>query len=238
MTKSIVALLDERRHGAARDLASGFAEDVADEEDPHVSRPARECGCSRRGAPRCAAGVTRNSPARSVASRAAAVEGAGQPHRPREPPERALGDVKGGAAWCSQTRRQLAAHDDERVARERPRTRRSAATPGRSMTISIAVGGFDDVEGRRAFGARPCRSGARQIRQPLEARRLQMLVLCDVAGDPGVQRRCEATSCRYSSSQRARLTAARRHPEQPSAGGRAGSRKLGGAQPMLTDDID
>ena len=41
---------------------------------------------------------TRSSPARSVASGAAAVVRAGQPHRPRELPERALGEVESGAA--------------------------------------------------------------------------------------------------------------------------------------------
>ena len=52
-----VALLDERRDGPLRDLASRLAEDVSDEQDAHVSRPARECESRRRGVPRCAEGA-------------------------------------------------------------------------------------------------------------------------------------------------------------------------------------
>ena len=41
MTKSIAALLDERGDGAARDLAPGLSEDVADEQDLHPRGPLR-----------------------------------------------------------------------------------------------------------------------------------------------------------------------------------------------------
>ena len=93
-----VALLDERGDGAPRDLASGLAEDVADEQDAHVSRPAPGCGVRGRAALRCAAAVTRSSPARSVASARAGVERAGEPDPAGESAERALGDVEGGVA--------------------------------------------------------------------------------------------------------------------------------------------
>ena len=97
MTKSSVALLDERGDGAPRDLASRLAEDVADEEDAHVSRPARECGSRR---PRRSSMRGRHDAQLAGGERgvgASGVERAREPHAAREAAERALGQVEGGA---------------------------------------------------------------------------------------------------------------------------------------------
>ena len=80
---------------------------------------------------------------------AAGVERAGQPHRPRELPERALREVKRGAALLADGR-QLAAHDHERVTHER-HGHVADGDPRQVHDELDAVGGFDDVEGQRAF---------------------------------------------------------------------------------------
>ena len=146
MTKSMLALLDERGDGAPRDLAPGLAEDVADEEDPHGSRPAPECGCSRPRRSSMRGSVTRSSPATQRGVGARRVERAVEPTTAREPAERALGEVKrrlapvlAGPAACAPVM--------SSVLRRRRRSRASAGCPARSTTISMPVGGFDDVEG-------------------------------------------------------------------------------------------
>ena len=86
--------------------------------------------------------------------------------RAREAPERALGEVKRGAAVLARGGSLLAG--DHAACRARTTTvTASTATPGRSMTTSIAVGRFDDVERRACTrAATPCPSASRSNDPP------------------------------------------------------------------------
>ena len=155
MTKSIDVALDERGHRAARDLAPGLAEDVADEEDAHrvMSAPRRECGsrAPRRSSMR--GRTTRSSPSRERRLGAAGVEGAvdatARANRPKARSAR-----WNAASPCSHAAGSFLAGDEQRRCAKRRSRSTSRGTPGRSRTISMPVVGFDDVEGRGAFRRR------------------------------------------------------------------------------------
>ena len=154
MTKSIDSLLDERGHGAARDLASGLAEDVADEQDPHGQSVRTGIRIWR-----AAALLDARQHARAARRRAAwrrhapASKAPANPHRAGELPEGALGKVEGGArdarspaAACGRMMTSAFPHEHDRHLGDRN---------ARQVDHDLdPVRCLEDVEGRVQSGAR------------------------------------------------------------------------------------
>ena len=105
---------------------------------------------------------TRSSPALSVASALARVEGPREPHASREPAERALGQMEGGVTVLAGGG-SLVADDEERVPHEYD-FHGIRSDPRELHGHQNPVGRFDHVDGRRAL--RP--SGPLSVIQAIE----------------------------------------------------------------------
>ena len=126
ITRSDLVLLDQRAQALAHQLASGLADDVADEEDVHPRRCDRSCAgaasvtgmrCGCCGGRRASGSTTVSSPSRSAARARGDVEGAVQADGAREAAELALDEVE-RLLRPGRLRRLLAGDDEDAGAEE------------------------------------------------------------------------------------------------------------------------